>query len=180
MDNIKRIAQRIKQARSFNDFSTKEMALKIGIEENEYIQYENGEKDLPIGLLYNIASALDLDASIILFGKSSTSKVATVVSKGKGTKIERYPGYDFVSLASDYIDRDLEPMLVTIKAGINPECVQHSGQEFNYVLKGSLRVIIENKEYYLHNGDSIYFDATKPHAQVAISDVAKFLTIIQK
>ena len=59
-------------------------------------------------------------------------------------------------------------MLVTIKEGVTPELVQHKGQEFNYVLEGSLRVIVGEKEYYLKTGDSIYFDATLPHAQIAM------------
>lgn len=180
MDNIKAICARIKDAREFNDFSTEEFAKKVGIAEAEYIEYENGDKDLPIGLLYNIATALDLDPSIILFGKSSSETFATVVYNGKGVDIQRYEGYSFTSLADGFANREMEPMIVTLKYGVKPEPVQHSGQEFNYVLKGSLRVIIEHKEFYLRAGDSIYFDASKPHAQVAMEKSTKFLCVIQK
>lgn len=180
MDNIKEIAARIRDSREFCDYLAKDMADKLGITESEYIEYENGENDLPISLLYNIATVLEIDPSVILFGKSSTKNTAAIVYNGNGVDIERFPGYSFVSLASEFIDRDLEPMIVTIKQGTTPEPVQHNGQEFNYVLKGTLRVIIENKEFYLRPGDSIYFDATKPHAQVAMDKTAKFLCVIQK
>lgn len=180
MDNVKAITKRIRDAREFCEYSTEEMAKKLGLAEAEYIEYENGENDLPISLLYNIATALELDPSILLFGKNSSNAVAAVVYNGNGANIERYPGYSFVSLASEFINRNMEPMIVTIKQGTTPEPVQHGGHEFNYVLKGTLRVIIENKEFYLRAGDSIYFDASAPHAQLAMDKTAKFLCIIQK
>jgi quercetin dioxygenase-like cupin family protein len=39
---------------------------------------------------------------------------------------------------------------------------------------------VGEKEYYLKTGDSIYFDATLPHAQIAMEKEARFLTVIQK
>lgn len=180
MNDLQEICARIKDLREFSDFSFADMAAKLGITESEYAEYEKGERDIPIGLLYNIASALDIDASVILFGKNSNQTKVTVVCNGNGTEIKRYEGYSFISLNADFINRTLEPMLVTLKEGVKPELVQHKGQEFNYVLQGALRVIIGEKEYYLNVGDSIYFDATFPHAQVAMSKEARFLTVIEK
>ena len=138
------------------------------------------QKDIPIGLLYNIATVLEVDASFVLFGKGSTQRIATAVYNGNGIEIERYEGYSFISLNADFVDRQLEPMIVTIDEGVTPELVKHTGQEFNYVLEGALRVIVGEKEFYLRAGDSLYFDATLPHAQVAMSKSAKFITVIQK
>ncbi|MDD3946512.1 MAG: XRE family transcriptional regulator [Clostridia bacterium] len=180
MDALQIICNRIKDLREFSDYTAEQFAAKLGMSAAEYTDYENGIKDIPIGLLYNIASALQIDASVILFGKNATKKNAAVVYEGKGVEIERYQGYSFISLNSDFIAPELEPMLVTIKEGANPEPVQHKGQEFNYVLEGSLRVIVGEKEHYLKAGDSIYFDASLPHAQIAMEKQARFLTVIQK
>lgn len=180
MDNLQVICDRIKDLREFSDYTQAAFAAKLNMSATEYADYEDGTKDIPIGLLYNIASALQIDPSVILFGKNATKKYVTTVCEGKGIEIERYKGYSFISLNSDFIAPNLEPMLVTIKAGANPEPVQHKGQEFNYVLEGSLRVMVGDKEYYLKKGDSIYFDATLPHAQIAMEAQAKFLTVIQK
>lgn len=180
MFNIKEVSNRIKDLREFSDYSVEEFADKLGITAGEYQEYENGEKDIPIGLLYNIATELQIDASVLLFGKNSTRRDATVVYNGNGIAINRYEGYSFISLNADFVDRKLEPMIVTLEEGVKPELVQHTGQEFNYVLSGSLRVIVGEKEYYLRAGDSIYFDATLPHAQIAMKEEAKFLTVIEK
>lgn len=180
MNSIQEVSERIKDLRNFNDYTVEEFAKKLGLTPDEYAEYESGEKDIPIGLLYNIATVLEVDASYVLLGKSSTQRVATPVYNGHGVEIERYEGYSFVSLNADFVDRQLEPMIVTISEGVTPELVRHTGQEFNYVLEGALRVIVGEREYYLRAGDSLYFDATIPHAQVAMSKSAKFITVIQK
>lgn len=180
MDNLSVICARIKDLREFSDYSEETFAAKLNITTQEYCEYESGARDIPIGLLYNISAALQIDPSVILFGKNATKKEAAVVYDGNGTVIERYDGYSFVSLNSDFMDRSIEPMLVTIKDGVKPELVKHKGQEFNYVLSGALRVIVGEREYYLRAGDSIYFDASLAHAQIAMDTEAKFLTVIEK
>lgn len=180
MDNLKQICSRIKSLREFSDYSMEEFAEKLGIDADSYREFETGEKDITIGLIYSIAAALEIDPTILILGKDPKSESVSVCYKGKGEEIERYEGYSFTSLATDYHGREMEPMIVDIKAGIKPELMKHSGQEFNYVLKGSIRVIVGMTEYYLSTGDSIYFDANIPHLQLPMTESARFLTVIQK
>jgi quercetin dioxygenase-like cupin family protein len=39
----------------------------------------------------------------------------------------------------------------------------HEGEEFLYVLRGQLRIILEKEEYLLKTGDSFYFESATPH-----------------
>lgn len=172
------IAARIKDLREFSDISIEEFADKINMDKIEYAELESGEKDIPIGTLYNIAAALQIDPTVLLSGESSLEDEVAIVYDGAGMKVDRYDGYKFTSLAYNYYGRAMEPMIVELSPDISPELVHHSGQEFNYVLEGNLRVIIGKKEYYLRKGDSIYFNPTLPHAQVAMNGNAKFLTVI--
>ena len=51
--------------------------------------------------------------------------------------------------------------------------------EFNYMIEGSMKIVIDGKELVLEQGDSIYFDATKKHGMQALNNSnAKFLAII--
>lgn len=172
------MAARIKDLREFSDYSTEEFAALAGISLDDYIDIESGECDIPIGSLYNIAAALKIDPTVLLTGENSTKTDAQVVYKGQGTKIVRYDGYEFESLAAKFIDRQMEPMIVNLKQSVEPELVKHTGQEFNYVLEGSLRILVGDKEYYLRAGDSIYFNPTLPHAQIAMNGDSRFLTVI--
>ena len=52
----------------------------------------------------------------------------------------------------------------------------HAGQEFNMVLEGKMELYIGGKTIVLEEGDSIYFDSSKPHGMLAVGDKAvKFL-----
>lgn len=175
---ITAIANRIKDLREFSDFSTSELAKMVGIPEQDYIELESGDIDIPIGTLYNIAAALQIDPTVLLTGENSMHEEVSVVYKGQGMDVSRYEGYSFSSLAYNYFGREMEPMLVTLKSGIAPELVKHTGQEFNYVLDGELRVLIGSKEYYLRAGDCIYFNPTIAHAQVSMTETSTFLTVI--
>ena len=60
-----------------------------------------------------------------------------------------------------------------------PSLNTHPGQEFNYVLEGSLKIYIHNNEIVLNEGDSIIFDSNHRHAMIALNDKkAKFLAVI--
>ncbi|MBP5754775.1 MAG: cupin domain-containing protein, partial [Clostridia bacterium] len=73
------------------------------------------------------------------------------------------------------------PMIVTISPSEGkPQLVSHGGQEFNYVLEGTVGVTIGGKEIILNEGDSVYFDPAIPHGQFAVGGVARFLTVIDK
>ena len=48
----------------------------------------------------------------------------------------------------------------------------HPGQEFNMILEGTMELYIGGKTIVLEEGDSIYFDSTKPHGMKALGDKA--------
>ena len=55
----------------------------------------------------------------------------------------------------------------------------YSGQEFDYVLEGTLEILIGNKELILNPGDSIYFDAQQKHCMRALGGKSvKFLCVV--
>ncbi|MEG2118668.1 MAG: cupin domain-containing protein, partial [Clostridia bacterium] len=126
-------------------------------------------------------SALNVDATELLTGEQPRMSSYSITRKNHGIAIERYKGYAFEALAYNFIGRDKEPMLVTISPDEKkPQLVSHSGQEFNYVISGKIRIVIGAKELILSDGDSVYFDPSVPHGQFAVDGEAKFLTIIDK
>lgn len=179
MDNeTLEIARRLKELREFSELSAEELARSVDIPVSEYKSYELGEKEVPAGALYNIAAKLGVDPSVILSGNESTCDDCFVVYEGKGKQVNRHKGYSYTSLSYNFANRKLEPMLVDLSPDVEPELVTHTGQEFNYVLEGSIRLIVGEKEYYLHAGDSAIFKSNIPHSQTAMGKKAKFLSVI--
>ena len=172
---------RIKELREDEDVSVMDIARDIGISAEDYGRYESGELDIPISVLYKIAAALHVDPTVLLTGEDPRMESAAVCRAGQGMQIERYPGYEFSSLAYNFKGRTIEPLLVYLDPS-KPEAAQvtHGGQEFNYVTEGKVKVTVGKRSYVLAAGDCIYFDAALPHGQAAVDGPARFITIIQE
>jgi len=175
------IPGRIKELREIMEMSALDMAAEIHVPLETYYRYESGEQDIPISALYGIAARLGTDVTVLMTGEDPRMASAAVCRKGKGVQVERYPGYEFSSLAYNFKGRTMEPLLVLLDSSRPPAPqVSHSGQEFNYVVAGIMKITVGKAEYILAEGDSIYFDASLPHGQSAVDGTAQFITIIQE
>lgn len=178
-EKVRDIAARIKGLRLLAGITEEEASQKLGLAVETYRQYEMGEEDIPVSILYEIADFYRVDLTEVLTGVSPKLHDVCHLKKGEGLKVERYDQYDFQSLAYKYANRKIEPMLVTLDAGKDPQLVSHKGQEFNYCLEGRMTVVIGAEEYLLEPGDSLYFNSMIPHKMLAMDNQpAKFLTVI--
>ena len=181
-ERIQEVAARIKELRGILEIGTDEMAKYLNVSKEQYERYESGEGDIPASELFEISRKLGVEMSILLTGETPRMHYFTVTRKGKGVSVERREQYKYQSLASNYINKKAELFIVTVEP--KPENAEvhansHPGQEFNYVLEGSLRFIIRDQEFVLNEGDSIYFDSSCDHAMVALNEKpARFLAII--
>ena len=175
---IKQISERIRELRDILEFDADDVAREIGVSKDEYLAYETGAKEIPISLLYKVAELFRVDPTVLMTGDVPRMDDYTVVRGGNGVKVERYPGYSFSALAFNYKHRQMDPMIVTLSRSETAELVKHGGQEFNYVIEGTIKVVVGDREFTLNAGDSIYFNPEKPHGQRSVTENAKFLTII--
>lgn len=72
--------------------------------------------------------------------------------------------------------------MVTVEPGSEITLLEfnsHPGQEFNFVIKGTMMTIIDGHEIILNEGDSIYFDSGYKHAMKALNnEPVRFLAIV--
>jgi transcriptional regulator with XRE-family HTH domain len=179
-ERIREVAERIKELRGILGIGVDEIASYLKMDREKYLRYENGEEDIPASVLYEISRKLGVEMSILLTGETPRMHYFTVTRKGKGVSVERRRQYKYQSLAANFINKKAEPFIVTVDPkNTEVQTNSHPGQEFNYVLEGSLRLIIRDNEIVLNEGDSIYFDSSCEHAMVALNGKpAKFLAII--
>jgi len=177
----KDIGTRIKELRELSDITTEEIAKELEIDEETYISYENGIIDIPASFLYQIAHILKVDLALILTGEETRMNYFDVTRAGKGFAVERRKEYKYENLCNKFIHKKAEMFIVTVdpKEDPVPSLNAHTGQEFNYVLEGSVKIYVKDNEIVLNEGDSIFFDATCKHAMVALENKpAKFLAVI--
>ena len=181
-DEIMQIANRIKGLRRDFEYSEESMAKELNISLTTYLQIESGEMDIQIGLLYKIASKFGIELAALISGENPRLHLYNIVRKGKGISVERRKQYKYESLAFNFIHKKVEPFLVTVDPDISQSKLSfhaHPGQEFNYLLEGTMKLFIDNHELILQEGDSVYFDSSFEHAMVALNNTpAKFLAII--
>lgn len=179
---MKQMAARIKELREIFSVSAEKLAEELGIEPEKYKEYENGEADIPVSLLYKISNKFKVELTALLTGDNPKLQTYCLVRKGKGVSVERRKEYKYQSLAYNFINKKAEPFLVTVEPKPDSEPISynsHPGQEFNYVLEGELMIYIDGHELLLKEGDSLFFDSNIKHGMKALGNKpAKFLAII--
>lgn len=181
MEQIEQVARRLKGLRDALDLSVEEIAGQCGIPAELYISYEEGNADIPVSFLHRLAGNYGVELTALLFGEEPKMASYFVTRAGKGVKAERTKAYSYQDLAAGFAHRNLSPFIVTVEpAGDKPMTFNtHQGQEFNYVLEGCMEIVIGSNTITLNAGDSIMFDAQRPHGMRASGNSpVKFLAII--
>jgi len=182
-EQLLEIGGRLGALRDIMDISAEKMAEAMKLDVCEYIAYEKGEKDFSFSFLQNAAVIFGVDVVDIISGESPKLTKCAVVRSGEGFDIIRRKAYDYKHLAFTFKDKKAEPFMVTVepKQDDNLTLHSHEGQEFNYMVSGSMEFHLDNKVYELKTGDSVYFDSGIPHAMKAVGEQpAKFIAVVIK
>lgn len=183
MEELKQIAERLRGLRDSLDMSLDEMANDCGLDAATLTLYESGEHDIPVSFIQKLSNHYGVEFTALLFGEEPKMKSYYVTRRGKGVKVERREAYSYQDLAAGFRARDMVPFLVTISPDYKRDDphtqISHEGQEFNYVLEGTLELKLGEKLITLSPGDSIMFSSTVPHSLRAVGDKeARILTVI--
>lgn len=171
--SIREVAQRIRTLREDMGISFETMASKTGLSVEEYKKMEKGETDFSFTFIYKCAAAFGVDISELMEGRGPELTEYTVTRKGEGKPITRREGLSYNRLAHKFKNKMVEPYHVVIpysdEALTRPRHFSsHAGQEMDIVVKGTLRKVIGNHIETLYEGDSIFFDSSIPHDEIAL------------
>ena len=173
--SLKEVAGRIKGLREAKGYTQEELAKLTGVSVEDYKVLEEGETDFSFTFIYKCAKACGVEVVDLLEGTSSTLSSFTITRKGEGLKILKKHGVEYNNLAPKFKDKLAEPFLV--KFPYLPEeqnapikLSSHKGQEFDVIVKGSLKVQVGNHVDVLNEGDSIFYNSTIPHGMIAVSE----------
>lgn len=180
------VAGKIKELRLKKNISLAQMAESTGFSTALLSQIENHLISPPLGALIKIAKALDVEIgeffadskeeNYIVVRKNERRRVARVASK-EGVKY----GYNYETLAHGLANRHMEPFLVTLEPATirDRNAYSHEGEEFIFVLEGTVDIFLDKAEETLEPGDSIYFYSRIPHrVQCRDESGAKILAVI--
>lgn len=183
---INEIAERMRTMREILELSVEDVAKEVGVSAEEYAEYEKGNCDFSFTFLLKCAECLKIDFVELLTGDSPRLSSYTVVRSGTGLPIERRAGFHYQHLAYLFKRKIAEPFLVTAPYRQEEQekpimLSSHEGQEFDFILKGSLKVAIDNNVEILNAGDTIYYNSAIGHGMIATGgEDCVFLTVVMK
>ena len=170
---IYEVAARIRELREIAGYSQEEMAQRTEVSPEMYRLYEEGQTDFPFTFIHKCALELGVEITDLMEGKSARLTVYTVTRKGMGEVTAKETGLEIRSLAPLFKRKIAEPYFVRYEYVPEQQSrpihlTRHSGQEFDLILSGSLKVQVGEHIEVLHEGDSIYYDSSKPHGMIAV------------
>ncbi len=167
------VAQRIREMRQIIGFTTKQMAEKTEVPEEEYLSYEAGTADLPFTFMHKCALTFGVELTDLLEGHSAKLSSYMVTRRGRGPVTASEDGITIQNMAALFRQKLATPYWVTYQYSeqLQHEPIHtttHAGQEFDLVIKGAMRVRVGDHEEVLHEGDSIFYKSSTPHGMIAV------------
>lgn len=157
------IGRKVKNLRSQEELTLKELSEKTGLSVSFISQVERGETSLAITSLKHIANAFQVPMSYFFDENENQNYVV----KKEEQKMITINGSDigYTRFSGKFSKRKLEPMLVHLPPiSEYREKTSHSGEEFYYVIKGLVVFKVDDREYVLTEGDTIHFPSERVHS----------------
>jgi quercetin dioxygenase-like cupin family protein len=138
-----------------------ELSKRTGLSVPFLSQVEKGHKGLSVSSLKSIADGLEVSMNYFLDTHDEEERVHATDNLHyfgiNGSKVR------YARLGSTTQERELEPLYVVIPPGHTSEITKHVGEEFFYILKGQLTVLVGKKQYKLKAGNTIHYKSTVRH-----------------
>jgi len=144
----------------------RELAKSSDLSDAYLSRVENHKAAIPIANLSRLAAALNVSLPAF-FDEQKATRPLAICRAGDGVRgrIRGPKGFLFELLAAEKKGKLMEPLVAELTWGKSHAPIKgHAGEEFDYVIEGACRFFYGKEEIELHEGDSVYYDATVPHA----------------
>ena len=156
------IGEKIKRLRTEKQLTQEELANRCELSKGYISQLENDLTSPSIATLVDILEILGSNLRDF-FADEVIEKVTFKKDDMFETDDEEL-GYNFKWLVPNSQKYEMEPVLVTLSPGGRyKEEKPHEGEEFGYVLKGSIYLCLGDKKFKVKKGESFYYKATNKH-----------------
>ncbi len=174
------IAQRIAGLRDAAGLTPDSVAEAVGLTPEAYLEIESGKADASMSLLALLAAFYKIDTTALLTGGDAHAITFHVTRKGTGPAVARRSMYQYEALGAGFSGTSFDTFIVKVEPSLTKTSLNtHPGQEFNYVLAGSLQITIGENRVTVETGDSIHFRADVPHGMRALNSApATFMAVI--
>lgn len=154
------IGKKIKELRLQNDLTLEDLASRSELTKGFLSQLERNLTSPSISTLEDILEALGTNLSEFFHEEEEEQIVFTT----KDFFVDKRDEYQIEWIIPNAQKNEMEPILLTLEPhGASHEMVSHLGEEFGYVLKGTMTLVRDNKKYKLKAKDTFYMNGKKSH-----------------
>lgn len=152
--------------------SIKDLAEKSQLSTGLISQIERDLVSPSVNAMTRIVASLETTMGEF-FDEDYTKQSPVVIQKDQHKEILLTEVQRKYIILSPTDNRTVEMVFMHIDKTENPDNMPtstHEGEECGYILSGRLTVEIEGERHSLEEGDSIYFESTKPHKYINYYD----------
>ena len=173
MKTNKIIGEKIKNVREMKNISVEDMANRSGLSEEQIIRIEGNEDFPSLAPLIKIARVLGVRLGTFLDDQQELGPVVCRKESRENTEgigfsnnaVTKHKYMSYHALSQDKSGRHMEPFFIDIEPSDDTDFIfsTHEGEEFIYVIAGSVEINYGKETYSLNEGDSIYYDSIVAH-----------------
>lgn len=181
------IGSKIRELRHKKNYTLEDLVTKTGISKSVLSEIEGGAVIPPVATLIKMAKALGVGMAYFFEDEVISEKIS-VTRAGERIRLKRRPhhhegevDYVYESLETKKADKHMEPLFVEFQPmDVNQMVfVNHEGEEFLYLLDGTLEFRTDDRMEILEPGDSIYFESDVNHSFRALGgNPAKAVVVV--
>lgn len=183
-DRVEEIGTRIRSIRTEKNISLEELSQMTGFEVDFLSDIEQSKVRPQLGTIIRLSKALDSAFGRLVSGVGDRIYSITrkndrrIISRSTSRKGEKEL-YTYHSLAPEVKGRHMEALIVQLAENPDKDGVSvHDGEEFIYVISGTVWLKIGEDEHELSPGDSVYYLSTTPHLIAAKQEIATILAVL--
>ena len=157
-----RLGWRLREERRSNGWTLDELARRSGLSKSYLSRIEDGDRHPSIAALLSIARACNVSPAALVGEEQSEQPI--VIVRGDEAPVNQGNGLAYQVLTGGDRPTAMQPVRISVpgdRAG--DELYRHEGEEWLYVLSGTLLLTLGSEEYRLGPGDCAHFDAGIPH-----------------
>lgn len=170
-----KLGQRIRDIRRRNNWTLEDAARRTGLARSTLSKIENEQMSPTFDVVRKLAAGLEIELPQLFVAtesdKASGRRVITRAGEGRPRVTATY---EHELLSVELAQRKMIPFRTKVCARSFDEFsdwVRHPGEEFLYVLDGTIAFYTEFYEpVTLAAGDSVYYDSDMGHACVSVGD----------
>jgi len=172
------VGRSIKKFRIAQKRTIQDLADQCEMSKSMISKIENNKALPSIASVVKIATALGIKVSDLMEAEALLSAEMTLSEEVNANLTRTSKGYSIFPFAPKVHDKKMQPFIFTaVKGQVKKHSLTHDGEEFLFVLEGSLKITVGRIDYLLHEGDSLYFSSLEPHGIIPISNFVKYLDI---